>query len=115
MHRTLGILLLILSLPIWAADPTGKWKATASGPDGQTFELEFQFKVEDGKLTGTITGPRGERPISDAKVAGDKITFAIDFDGNKIVHSGTVTDDEMKLKVTFGDRDMEMNAKRERR
>jgi hypothetical protein len=113
MHLVFGILVLALSLPLWAADDVaGKWKASAPGPDGQTMEIEFNFKVDGGKLTGNAAGPMGEMPISDGKVEDGRITFTVEAGDNKIVHKGTVSGDEMKLKVEFGERTMEMTARR---
>lgn len=113
MHRVFGILALALSLPLWAADDVaGKWKASAPGPDEQTMKIEFNFNVDGGKLTGSAAGPMGEMPISEGKVEDGRITFTVEAGDNKIVHKGTVSGDEMKLKVEFGERTMEMTARR---
>ena len=101
-----------------AADASGTWKASIETQNG-TFENTFTLKVEGDKLTGTITmGQMGEAPITDGKVDGDNVSFAVvrERDGNqfRINYKGTVSGDEMKLsgEVVGMDRKFEMTAKR---
>ena len=105
------MLILTLATAAFAADATGKWVATLEGDNG-SMELTFNFKVDGDKLTGTVTGPQGEIEITEGKVDGDNITFTVDTGDMKIVHKGTISGDEMKLKVDFGENSMEMTAKR---
>lgn len=114
--------LLVLALAVaWAADVSGKWKAEMEGPDGQTRTSIFTFKVEGTDLTGTVAGARGETPISEGKVSGDEISFAVirKFEDRefKMLYKGKVAGNEIKLTVTanFGgeERTFEMIAKRE--
>jgi hypothetical protein len=86
-----------------AVDVTGKWNATSKGPDDQDMQLALNFKQAGDKVAGTVEGPMGEMTISDGKVIGDAISFTVDADGMKIVHKGTVSGDEMKLKVEFAE------------
>lgn len=102
---------LMLAVAAFAADVTGKWKATSEGPNGQ-MDIVFDLKADGNKLTGTATTPMGEMPISEGTVDGDNITFTVAADQFKVVHKGTVSGDEMKLKVEMGDQTMEMTAKR---
>src|SRR5215469_15079364 len=89
----------------WAADANGKWVAQVPGRGGQTRETTFNFKVDGGKLTGTVSGMRGENPISDGKVSGDDISFtvALSFNGNdiKMNYKGKVSGDEIKFTRTI--------------
>ena len=100
-----------------AADVAGTWKASVETPNG-TFESTFTFKVDGDKLTGTVVGQMGEAPITDGKVNGDKVSFAVtrEFNGNtfKITYEGTVNGNEMKLTVHFPGREegFEMTAKK---
>ena len=100
------------------ADATGTWKASIETPNG-AMENTFTLKVDAGKLTGTITmGQMGEAPISEGKVDGDNVSFAVvrEFNGNqfRINYKGKVSGDEMKLtgEVVGMDRTFEMTAKR---
>src|SRR5512133_2497129 len=83
------------------ADATGTWKASIETPNG-TMENTFSLKVAEGKLTGTIAmGQMGEAPISEGKVDGDNVTFAVvrEMNGNqfRINYKGKIDGDEMKL------------------
>lgn len=61
-----------------AGDPTGTWKWSVPGRDGQTRESVLKLTLNDGKLTGTVTGRGGqELPISDASFANDEVKFAV--------------------------------------
>ena len=88
---------LALAATLFAADPTGTWKATVDSPDGSKMELVFQFRVADGNITGTIQTGMGEMNIIEGKVDGDKISFVAEFGDFRIPHKGTFTGTEMKL------------------
>ena len=103
--------LLLLTLSALAAEVTGKWTGSIEGPQGQ-MELTFNFKQDGDKLTGTSQTPMGEMAISEGKVDGDKITFTVANDQFKVLHKGTISGDELKLKIEIGEREMEMTAKR---
>ena len=113
----IAALMAIFSLAL-LADASGTWKASVETPNG-TMENTFTFKVDGDKLTGTITmGQMGEGPISEGKVDGDNVTFAVvrEFNGNqfRINYKGKVSGDEMKIngEVVGMDRTFEMTAKR---
>jgi|ERR1700722_13730260 len=96
---TLGFLLGSLTLTALAADVSGKWVAQMPGRDGQTREATFTFKADGERLTGTVSGPRGEAEISDGKISGDEISFSqtMEFNGNqmKILYKGTISGDQI--------------------
>jgi hypothetical protein len=85
----------------WGADVTGKWSGQMNGPDGGGgMSMTATFKQDGTKLTGTMDGPGGEAmQIEDGKIDGDKISFAISFNGMKVVHEGTVKGDQMTLNI----------------
>ena len=93
----LGVFALIAA----AADVSGAYKAEMQGRNGNTQTVTFNFKSGAGKLTGTVATPRGENPISDGTVSGDKISFSqkMSFNGNDMVikYSGTVEGDTIKM------------------
>ena len=84
-----------------AADISGKWTGDMPGRGGQTASTTFTFKADGEKLTGTMTGPQGEVPLQEGKVAGDQISFSTtqDFGGNsvKILYKGTLSGDQIKM------------------
>ena len=112
MKLAVAVLALFTAASAFAADATGKWKASAPAPDGQTMELVFTLKVDGNLLSGTVLGPMGEMPISDGKADGDAISFNVDTGGFVIGHKGTVAADALKLTVTMGDQVFDMTATR---
>jgi hypothetical protein len=64
-------------------------------------EQTITFKMEEGKLTGTVKTPSGERQISDGKIKGDEISFVttIEGSGNKMrmLYKGKISGNEIKF------------------
>ena len=111
-------LIAMFAVTALAADISGTWKATVETPNG-AMETTFVFKVEGDKVTGTATlGQMGESAISEGKVDGDNVTFAVVRSGPngefRINYTGKVNGDEMKIaaSVVGMDRNFEMTAKR---
>jgi hypothetical protein len=117
MTKWLPALFAAFALTASAADVAGTWKASFETPNG-TMESTFTFKVDGTKLTGTVAGQMGEAPISEGKIEGEKISFAVsrEFNGQtfKITYDGTISGNEMKLTLHFPGRDegLEMTAKK---
>ncbi|HTP30791.1 MAG TPA: hypothetical protein VMJ75_01380 [Candidatus Acidoferrales bacterium] len=115
--KVLTTLFLALALTASAADVAGSWKASLETPNG-TIENTFVFKVDAGKLTGTVTGQMGEAPISDGKVDGDNVSFTVKRDtpnGEFVLnYKGAVSGDEIKMTVSIPamDRSFDFTAKR---
>lgn len=107
-----AVLTMVLAVSAFAADVTGKWKASIEGPQGP-MDLMFTFKTEGDKVTGTVASPMGDLPLSDVKVDGDQIAFTVATDQFSVVHKGTVVGDEMKLTVDMMGEAREMVAKRQ--
>lgn len=101
-----------------AADVTGKWTGQVPARGGETREATFTFKADGSKLTGTISGPQGDVPISDGEVEGDEISFTVNqsFGGNevKLLFKGKVSGSEIKFTRTRegGSRTQEFTMKR---
>jgi len=89
----------------------GHWQGTISGPNGD-FTLNFTFKADGAKLTGTVETPNGDQPISDGKIEGDKLSFKTQFQDNTIEHEGTVSGDTIQLKAKGPWGEMDMTLKR---
>ena len=108
-----SIFVLLLAAAAFAADVTGKWTGQVPARGGETREATFTLKAEGDKLTGTMSGPQGERPISDGKITGDTISFTIEGQRGKQVYTGTVSGDEIKFKREGGQgQPREFTAKR---
>jgi hypothetical protein len=93
-----------------AADASGTWSWTTPGRDGgEARKSTLKLKVEGEKVTGTMSAPgRGgaqsrDVEISDGKIKGDEISFAVvrEINGNKMTakYSGKISGDTIKGKV----------------
>lgn len=115
ISRILGALAL-LALAAFAADVDGKWQAETPGRGGQTMVQTFTLKADGDKLTGTVSNPMGETEISDGKVNGDEISFAVvrrmGEREMKMNYTGKVSGDEIKFKVETPRGAREFTAKR---
>lgn len=105
MKLRLIVLAALVAVASFAADVTGKWTAETQGPNGPRTQ-NMEFKVEGGKLTGSMAGRQGDTPISEGKIDGDKISFKVvrEMNGNTMTmsYSGTVSGDEIKFTVDSG-------------
>jgi hypothetical protein len=93
------------AVSVLAADISGKWVAQIPGRQGNTTETTFTFKVEGGKLTGSVGSPRGEQEITEGKVSGEDVSFVTVFSGGggdfKISYKGKIAGNEIKFSRTF--------------
>ena len=110
---------LLFALTAFAAGSIdGEWEADMPVRNG-TEPTMLKFKVEKGgKLTGSITGSRGENEIQNGKVEGDQVSFKqhINPGGREITifFTGTVKGDEIQFKRALPEFDVvrEFSAKR---
>ena len=107
MLRKLGLAVLVFALgsvAALAADFNGKWTAQVEGRNGMQ-TLTFDFHVDGTALTGKITTPRGDTDITDGKVDGDTVSFAVvrEFNGNSTTsqYSGKISADKITGKIEF--------------
>jgi hypothetical protein len=107
-----GMLAAAVAVVAMAADVSGKWKAEFTTPDGTQRVNTFTFKVDGGKLTGTVAGTQDETQVQNAKINGDEISFTAERPFGTLTYSGKVSGNEIKFKVTFNDQNFEMTAKR---
>jgi hypothetical protein len=106
----------LFAVAAFAADVNGKWTYEMTTPNGDKRQGALNLKAEGDKLTGTVSGMRGETPISDGKINGDDISFAVvrSRDGQefKMLYKGKVVGDQLNLTVQFGERSFDIVAKR---
>jgi hypothetical protein len=122
----LVLAVLIIAVAASAADINGKWVAQVTSPSGSKTERVFIFQASGDKVTGTIaniqvaqatfeekgkpamvgtlkTQNADPQAISDGKITGDNISFAIvsqSFMGEmKTEYKGKVAGDEIKFTV----------------
>src|SRR5579863_5170428 len=70
------------------ADLNGNWAGTLTAPDGNEYPLTYAFKTDGDMLTGTSQSPQGTVGITDGKIKGDSLSFAIDVNGVKVLNTG---------------------------
>jgi len=101
-----SVLAFLLALTAFAADITGKWTASFETQIG-TQNYTYEFKVDGGKITGTVKSNLAQGKITEGTLKGDDITFVemLDFQGQelRIDYKGKVSGDEMKLTRQVGD------------
>jgi hypothetical protein len=66
--------------PVTLESFAGVWEGSAQTPNGDV-SLRSEFKVADGKLSGTIVSSMGPIPVSAAALTGDRLVLTIDFQG----------------------------------
>ena len=98
---TLGILFVLLTVPVYAADVDGTWTGSIDTPGG-AFDVSFTFKAEGSTLTGTTTGFDGAPvKIENGKVDGNNISYTVTFDFGgmpfPISYKGVVNGDQLKI------------------
>ncbi len=83
MTKSLKLILAgcLAALTMAAADASGKWTAEMPGRDGNTMTITMNLKADGDKLTGTVSGRRGDSDISEGKLDGDTIHFTIKMEG----------------------------------
>ena len=91
---------VLTAVVAFAADPTGTWKWSFPGRDGQPREVTLKLELKDGQLTGAISGFRGETPITAGTFQDGQITFTVvrEFNGNRVEtkYTGTLNGDTIQ-------------------
>ena len=83
----------------------GKWEGTMQTNQGEQ-TATFEFKEENGKLTGTVGSPLGDAPLEESTIDGNSLSFVqkISYGGRDIViaYNGTLKGNEIQLTRTAG-------------
>ena len=111
-------ILLVAALAAFAADVSGKWVYEQPGRGGgDPVMVTITLKASGGSLSGNVSRPGRdgnvmETPITDGKVDGNNVSFKTSqqFGGNTMTseYSGTLSGDDLKLKITRPGRDGNM-------
>jgi|ERR1051326_1892217 hypothetical protein len=120
-------ILLVVAIAAFAADVSGKWVYEQPGRGGgEPVKVTVTLKASGSQLTGDVSRPGRDgnmmsTPFSEGKVDGNNVSFktTMQMGGNSMTseYSGTVSGDELKLKVNRPGRDgnmmtQEFSAKR---
>jgi hypothetical protein len=110
LHRVLTFVLTSFAFAslAFAAGPdiNGKWAAEFDTEVGVQ-KYVFEFKVEDGKVTGRADSNLSKSEIKDGKLEGDVLTFTetLTFEGVPltVTYKGKVEGDEIKFTRNVGE------------
>jgi len=96
------------------ADLSGKWAGAFKTQDGNEFPLNYDFKIDGDKLTGSVTSSQGEIAISDGKTNGTDFSFTVSVNGTDIKNTGKyyAAADSAGLDVDFNGAKSHMTLKR---
>ena len=96
------------------ADVNGKWSGVIAAPDGNEYPLSYTFKADADKLTGQGQSPQGAIDVTEGKVKGDSISFAIDVNGVKVTNWGKYysAGDSISLNMDYQGMKMHSTLKR---
>jgi len=98
-----------------AADLAGKWTGTLKTPDGNEFPLTYTLKTDSGKLSGSVSSPQGEVPISNGKlIDANNFTFTLSVNGTDITNTGKYypAADSIGMDIDFNGTKMHTTLKR---
>ena len=94
-------IVVLLALPLAAADVTGKWNFDVTLDMGGG-TAEFDFKQDGEKLTGTYSGALGDATLT-GTVKASAIEFQFDSQLGTVKYEGTIEGpDTMKGKADYG-------------
>lgn len=100
VFTSIAALGFLVSVAFAATDISGQWKGTSDqGP-----EFTFSFKMEGGKLTGSMLSMEGkELPIEDARLDGDNLSFSVNSEWQgqpiKLVAKGKIAAGAIQLSI----------------
>jgi hypothetical protein len=88
-----------------ASTVAGRWSGTIAGQ----FEVIVNIKEDGGKLTGIVSSPIGEIPLSEGKVTGDSLSFKeLSYNGISVSYiKGKIEGDKMNVTVGFQGQDLQ--------
>ena len=113
--RRIAVGSLLVAASCFASDVDGNWTGTMSTPGGD-FPVNFTFKTDGAKLTGTTTGQYGDIKIDNGKLDGSNISFSttIDFGGMPLTinYKDVVAKDEIKFAIEVLGMPMDATVKR---
>ena len=90
----------------------GKWTGLLKTDQGDEYPLLYSFKIAGTELTGTAKTPKGELPLNDGKITGDKFTFNVIISNMEIDHEGKFYGDSVGVDISLGDAKSHATLKR---
>lgn len=105
----------IVSIAAVIADVNGKWAGAIAGPDGNNIDLNYVFKIDGDKLTGTAEAQGVELKLDSGKISGTDFKFSItNPEGVVIPHAGKyfANGDSISMNITYQDMKFHSTLKR---
>jgi len=86
------------------ADLNGKWSCVLNAPAGDQYPINYVFKIDGHKLTGTLETGGMTVSIDSGRIKGDSVLFDITFQGRPYPHKGKYypQGDSVAMDVDFG-------------
>ena len=89
---------------------SGKWTGVLLAPDGNEYPLNYTFKTDSGKLTGTGLSTQGPVDLTEGKIKGDSLSFAMDVGGVKVLNTGKYYSAGDSISLTIDYQGMKMHS-----
>ncbi len=89
LFTTIGVVCCFVVCFAVVTDLNGKWTGSIKAPDGNEYPVNYTFKIDGDKLTGTGSSPDGDVPITNGKMDGAKFSFNISINGTDVKNTGT--------------------------
>lgn len=105
MKKTIIFALLLISsigiILAAVADISGNWTGSLLTPDGKTAQINYAFKADGTKLTGTGESVYGTGTIENGKISGNEILFDFYLNGTDYPHKGKLYTDSIALVIDY--------------
>ena len=91
------VMLTLLTVPLSAQSPAGKWKTGIDSPKGR-LPLIFEFVVNGDKMTGSVFNDFMPKfPIENGAVKGSELTFTLRLQDVTLGYTGRLKGNELTL------------------
>ena len=114
LSRAIDILTLAAAT-CFASDADGKWAGKINTPNGP-IPVSFDLTTNGNVVTGSTVGPQGEVKITNGKLEGNLLSFALSFNvaGTNLTirYKGIVSKDQIDFTLSFGDDPTDFVVKR---
>ena len=100
---TTALLCCCVAAFAYFAGITGHWTGSLTAPDGNQYPLDYTLTSDNSTLTGKGKSMEGDVDITEGKVKGDSLSFAIDVGGVKVINTGKyfATGDSISLTIDY--------------
>jgi hypothetical protein len=111
---TTALLCCCLAAFAFFAGITGHWTGSLKAPDGNEYPLDYTLNADNSTLTGKGQSMQGTIDLTDGKVKGDSLSFAIDVGGVKVINTGKyfAAGDSISLDIDYQGMKMHSTLKR---